>query len=166
MGSGAELGENTRKGGLCKLCSVQSWLKSTFSLLSGAGEGGLAEYRRGCRNDGYCLGRERGYELCGWRGELWGGIFLPYFSSLGRETPPFLTAPRREQGTHRLFSTPLPSGGTSLTPNYMVGFSILPAVARCPFLCMQTACAFSVVVPCCTIQLLFPPSQGSRVPGF
>ena len=41
-----------------------------LSLLSGAGEGGLAEYGRGCRDDGYCLGRERGYELCGWRGEL------------------------------------------------------------------------------------------------
>ena len=53
-----------------------------------------------------------------------------YFSSLGRETPPFLTAPRRDQGAHRLFNSPLPSGGTSLTPNYMVGFSILPAVAR------------------------------------
>ena len=51
-----------------------------------------------------------------------------YFSSLGRETPPFLTAPRREQGAHRLFNSPLSSGGTSLTP--MVGFSILPAVAR------------------------------------
>lgn len=54
----------------------------------------------------------------------------PIFSSLGKETPPFLAAPGREQGVHRLLSTPLPSRGTSLTPNYMVGFSALPAVAR------------------------------------